>query len=55
MATKENVAQHVAGLMSNIENIRNIGIVAHVDHGKCVAPESKILLADGQMVKASDL
>lgn len=34
MARKEVVVSEVAKLMSNSKNIRNMGIVAHVDHGK---------------------
>jgi len=42
-------------LMRNRENIRNIGIVAHIDHGKCVAPETRIFLANGEVLKAEEL
>ena len=34
-------------IVSNKEQIRNIGIIAHVDHGKCVAGDSMVTLSDG--------
>jgi len=33
MARKEVVVEDVVKLMSSPKNIRNMGIVAHVDHG----------------------
>ncbi len=55
MATKEAVVQHVQKLMGNKKNIRNMGIVAHVDHGKCVSGNTRLQLADGRVLKASEL
>ncbi len=54
MATKEAVTLHVQRLMKTPANIRNMGIVAHVDHGKCVAPPTRILLANGATCTAED-
>ncbi|MBU0662062.1 GTP-binding protein, partial [Candidatus Micrarchaeota archaeon] len=55
MARKEDVAKLAEELMNQRENIRNIGIVAHIDHGKCVSGDTKIALADGRFVRAAEL
>jgi elongation factor 2 len=41
--------------MNEPENIRNIAIAAHVDHGKCVAGDARVALADGTVVEAAEL
>ena len=45
MATKEAVAAHVSKLMRNQKNIRNMGIVAHVDHGKTTLSDTLVARA----------
>ncbi|RJS85934.1 elongation factor EF-2 [Candidatus Bathyarchaeota archaeon] len=45
----------VLKLMSKKENIRDIGIIAHIDHGKCIDGESRVLLDTGESVKIKDL
>ena len=41
--------------MKNQANIRNIGIVAHIDHGKCIGPDERLVLYNGESIKAKDL
>src|SRR3989338_9126255 len=55
MARKEDVAQIAQKMMYQQNNIRNIGTVAHIDHGKCVSPETRLQLADGRLSRADEL
>ncbi len=52
---KEEVVKLAEKLMNKRENIRNMGIVAHIDHGKCVGPSTRLQLADGSFVTAQEL
>ncbi|MDP4012272.1 MAG: elongation factor EF-2 [Candidatus Nanoarchaeia archaeon] len=42
-------------LMSKPEQIRNICTSAHIHHGKCISKDSRIILADGQIVTAKEI
>ena len=55
MSKREDVARNAEKFMSQRENIRNIGVVAHIDHGKCVSGKTNILLENGKIEKAEDL
>lgn len=45
----------VANIMKVPEQIRNIATSAHIHHGKCVSPETRLCLADGRFVTAEEL
>ncbi|MEK6942024.1 MAG: elongation factor EF-2 [archaeon] len=51
MAKKEEVVKQALKLMKNQANIRNIGIVAHLDHGKTTMTDS-LVAASGLMSEA---
>lgn len=52
MGRKEDMASAAQKLMGHQQDVRNIGIVAHIDHGKCVSPETRLLFADGSIEAA---
>jgi elongation factor 2 len=42
-------------IVSNKDQIRNIGIIAHVDHGKCVDGDSMVSLSDGRIEEIAQI
>ena len=42
-------------IVSNKDQVRNIGIIAHVDHGKCVSGDSLVTLSDGQIEEIAEV
>ena len=55
MGRKEDNIAKAKNLMNKLSRIRNIGVAAHIDHGKCVSGESLISLSNGENIKAEDL
>ncbi len=55
MGRRKKIVQECETLMDHPENIRNIAIAAHVDHGKCVSGDARVSLADGRVVEAATL
>src|SRR4030042_2056934 len=55
MAVKETQAEKIKRISKIRENIRNICTSAHIHHGKCVAGDSRINLADGSIKTAREI
>jgi len=55
MGKKEDNIKKAKNLMNKLNRIRNIGIAAHIDHGKCVSGDSFISLSNGENIRAKDL
>ncbi|MBI2673590.1 elongation factor EF-2 [Candidatus Woesearchaeota archaeon] len=51
----DNLAEKVTRLMQYPERIRNICTCAHIDHGKCISGDSRIVLGNGTIVNAQKL
>lgn len=55
MGRRKKIVEQCERLMDDPDNIRNIAIAAHIDHGKCVSGETRISVADGSVVTAETL
>ena len=55
MAAEEELVKTIRELMGKPERIRNICTSAHIDHGKCVKGDSRLILSDGNIKKAEEL
>ncbi len=55
MGRRKQIVEQCERLMDHPEYIRNIAIAAHIDHGKCIAPDSRISLGTGELLTARDL
>ncbi|MBI3052415.1 elongation factor EF-2 [Candidatus Woesearchaeota archaeon] len=51
----EKMVEKVLRLMNKPENIRNICTSAHIDHGKCIAGNARLMLSDGSVIDAENL
>lgn len=51
----EDHIERMKRLSAKQENIRNIATSAHIHHGKCVAPATRLHLTDGQLCTAEQL
>jgi len=54
MGRKEENIKKAEALVHRKDRIRNIGTAAHIDHGKCNAPETRVWV-NGQWIRAEDL
>ena len=55
MGKKEDNIKKAKDLMNKLDHVRNIGIAAHIDHGKCVSGDSLVSLTNGENVPAKEL
>ncbi|MBI4147920.1 hypothetical protein HY490_01385, partial [Candidatus Woesearchaeota archaeon] len=55
MGEAETSTERMKLLSQKQANIRNIATSAHIHHGKCVAPHTRLLLTDGSVISAEQL
>jgi len=55
MGKKEDNIKKAKDLMNKLDFIRNIGIAAHIDHGKCISGDSLVSLNSGENIPAEEL
>src|SRR6266568_5324776 len=53
MGRKEDNIKKAQAIIHDKERIRNIGTAAHIDHGKCLSADSRILF-EGRWVPAKE-
>jgi elongation factor 2 len=46
---KFKTTQEIVKIIQNKDQIRNFGVIAHVDHGKCVSGNSLVTFSDGRI------
>ncbi|RME60190.1 MAG: elongation factor EF-2, partial [Candidatus Dadabacteria bacterium] len=51
MAKKEDVVKLAEKIMDNLDTVRNIGIVAHIDHGKTTLTDN-LIAANGLIAES---
>ncbi len=51
----EKIVDKVLRITQSPKNIRNICTSAHIHHGKCVAPATRLMLTDGAVITAEQL
>jgi len=54
-AKEEKIMKQIKALIDKPEQIRNMGIVAHIDHGKCVSSNARISLWSGENPTAREI
>jgi len=55
IALEQKVVERINQLMNDKVHIRNIGTSAHIHHGKCVAPDTRLSIIDGSVRSAQSL
>ena len=55
MVKKETGLEKIERLCTAQKNIRNLATSAHIHHGKCIAPDSRIMLTNGSIKTAKEL
>ena len=52
MADKETGLHKIERLITEQKNIRNIATSAHIHHGKCINPDARLSLTNGEVKSA---
>ena len=51
----EKMVDKISRIMGKPEFIRNICTSAHIDHGKCISPDSRVVFTNGAVLKAEQV